>query len=83
MPLGDVLPPITIVYTQPGCGPCVSVKAKLRKLDVPFEEIDVTQGDNAERVRALGYQGTPVTVRPDGTSHHGYRPGLLAQIKEG
>ena len=83
MPIGDVLPPITIVYTQTSCGPCTAVKKKLQKLDIPYEERDVTMPGIADEVVALGYTGTPVVIRPDGTSHHGYRPALLAQIKEG
>lgn len=76
------MPPITIVYTQPGCGPCIAVKKKLQKLDIPYEERDVTEPGIADEVVALGYTGTPVIVAPDGTSHHGYRPGKLAIIAE-
>ena len=77
------MPPITVVYTQPNCGPCTAVKAKLRKLGVEFEERNVQEGNYADEVRALGYQGTPVVVLPDGTSHHGYRPHELEYIVEG
>lgn len=69
-----------IVYSQPGCGPCIAVTRHLRKAGVGFEVRDVRQDEQAaEEVAALGYQGTPVVVAGD-MHTHGYRRDWLDQV---
>ena len=69
-----------IVYSQPGCGPCVAVARHLRKAGVGFEVRDVRQDEAAAaEVAALGYQGTPVVVAGD-MHAHGYRKEWLDQV---
>ena len=69
-----------IVYSQPGCGPCVAVTRHLRKAGVGFEVRDVRQDESAAaEVAALGYQGTPVVVAGD-MHTHGYRRDWLDAV---
>lgn len=71
------------VFTQPGCGPCISVLRHLKKglspeLHESQVEIYNVQEDEeaADRVRSFGYVGTPVTFFR-GDHFHKYRPDLL------
>ena len=69
-----------IVYSQPGCGPCVAVTRHLRKAGVGFEVRDVRADETAAaEVAALGYQGTPVVVAGD-MHAHGYRKEWLDAV---
>ena len=69
-----------IVYSQPGCGPCIAVTRHLRKAGVGFEVRDVRQDETAAaEVAALGYQGTPVVVAGD-MHTHGYRRDWLDAV---
>ena len=69
-----------IVYSQPGCGPCIAVTRHLRKAGVGFEVRDVRADEQAAaEVEALGYQGTPVVVAGD-MHTHGYRMDWLDQV---
>lgn len=44
-----------VLYAQPGCGPCVAVKASLDRAGMPYEYVDVTTSPEAlEHVKALG-----------------------------
>lgn len=71
-----------IVYSQPGCGPCIAVTRHLRKAGVGFEVRDVRQDEQAAaEVAALGYQGTPVVVAGD-MHTHGYRKEWLDTVIE-
>lgn len=69
-----------IVYSQPGCGPCIAVTRHLRKAGVGFEVRDVRADETAAaEVARLGYQGTPVVVAGD-MHTHGYRMDWLDQV---
>lgn len=69
-----------IVYSQPGCGPCIAVTRHLRKAGVGFEVRDVRADESAaQEVARLGYQGTPVVVAGD-MHTHGYRKDWLDQV---
>lgn len=58
--------PVT-VYTQPNCGPCVGVKAALKREGIPFELRDITLDPDAHaRLVELGYTGTPVVEHAGG-----------------
>lgn len=69
-----------IVYSQPGCGPCVAVKRHLKAAGAVFEVRDVRADETAAaEVAALGYQGTPVVVAGD--QHvYGYRRDWLDAV---
>lgn len=63
-----------VLYSQPGCGPCASIKGFFRRHQISFMEVDVTQVPEAlERIQALGYRQTPVTevVTTTGSYHWG------------
>lgn len=67
------------VYSSPGCFPCRGTKRALTRLEIPFTDIDVAdEPAAAEKVKALGYQATPVVVveYADGRVDHwsGHRP---------
>lgn len=55
------------VYTQPGCGPCIGLTRRLDSLGIEYIERNIrTDESAADRVRDLGYMGTPVVEHPDG-----------------
>jgi len=52
------------VFWMPGCSSCVKVKEFLKKLDVPFDSVNVLTDPNAEAdLQALGAMGFPVVSR--------------------
>lgn len=57
------------LLTQPGCGPCISVKKAFTKPGAPeIEEINIRENtEAAQLIRDNGFGGTPVFVFPDGT----------------
>lgn len=65
------------VYTLPACVQCESTKKFLKKNDVPFEVVDLSQDENAmSLVKNLGYQAAPVVVA--GEKHwSGFQPDKL------
>lgn len=65
------------VYTLPACVQCESTKKFLKKNDVPFEVVDLSQDESAmSLVKGLGYQSAPVVVA--GESHwSGFQPDKL------
>ena len=55
-----------VLYTQPGCGPCIGLKAKLKRDNREFVEVNVQQDpEGLTRVKELGYGGTPVLEYTD------------------
>ncbi|CPT03778.1 glutaredoxin family protein [Mycobacteroides abscessus] len=65
-----------VVFTKPGCGPCLWVKKSLEQYGVPYTDRDVTTDPAAEATLRSLYAGhrpgqhpaTPVTLlaTPDG-----------------
>jgi glutaredoxin len=52
------------VFWMPGCSSCVKVKEFLKKLDMPFESVNVLTDPNAETdLRAMGALSFPVVSR--------------------
>ena len=68
------------IYTSPGCGPCMTVKAHLRAHKIPHTLVDVSQNPAAvEKLRKMGYSSAPVTVdEATGEHWHGYLPDRYA-----
>lgn len=68
------------IYTSPGCGPCMTVKAHLRAHKIPHTLVDVSQDPAAvEKLRKMGYFSAPVTVdEATGEHWHGYLPDRYA-----
>lgn len=77
----DVANAPVILYSQPGCGPCVGVEAYLDRAGIPFELRNIREDEAAAaRVSELGYTGTPVIEHPGG-HFKGYNPEKLESIK--
>lgn len=77
----DITPAPVILYSQPGCGPCVGVEKYLERAKIPFEIRNIREDEAAAaRVVELGYSGTPVIEHPDG-HFNGYNPEKLESIK--
>lgn len=67
------------LLTQPGCGPCIAAKRALQSRKIPHEALNIQENPAAlERLRALGYNSTPVTIN-EATGEHwaGFDPGRL------
>lgn len=72
--------PTVTLYSQPGCGPCVGVERALTAAKVPFEVRDIRSDEAAyQRIKELGYMGTPVVEHPGG-HFHGYNPEEVSAI---
>lgn len=74
--------PEVTVYTSPGCGPCVALKAWLNARGVPFTPVDLATDpdpDAAAQLRAAGHSSTPV-MSVAGTLVAGFRPDRLAEL---
>ncbi|MBT2519095.1 glutaredoxin family protein [Streptomyces sp. ISL-90] len=69
-----------VLYTKPGCGPCMGMKAALERVGIAFEIVDLSTNEAAlRRVRELGYQQAPVV---DAGSLHwsGMRPDKVHEL---
>lgn len=68
------------VYTLPSCVQCDRTKLILTKNSVPYEEIDLSQDQEAmDMVKQLGYASAPVVVT--GEDHwSGFRPDKLSTL---
>jgi glutaredoxin-like protein NrdH len=71
---------VVTVYTLPACVQCDSTKRSLKKNNIPFQEVDLSQDPDAlEMVRELGYTAAPVVMA--GEDHwSGFRPDKLAAL---
>jgi glutaredoxin-like protein NrdH len=77
--MSDTEKPDVILYSKPGCGPCMASANAMTKAGIEFTKIDITVDPiAADTVKALGFAGVPVTVA-DGESWHGFRE---AKIKD-
>lgn len=56
----------TTVYTLPACVQCDSTKRLLKRENIEFDEVDMSEDPTAlEMVKALGYQSAPVVISGD------------------
>lgn len=56
-----------VLYTKPGCGPCMATRHALESRGVPFETVNVMDDDAAlDAIKALGYLTVPVVLVQDG-----------------
>lgn len=73
------------VYTKPNCQPCRATKRWLDNRGVEYQTVDVTTSPaDLEAIKALGYEGVPVTIvsgrTPELDLHwHGFHPDNLAK----
>lgn len=55
-----------VVYSQPGCGPCVQTIRALTDLGVAHDVVDIWEVPSAgQRILDLGFMGTPTIVVTD------------------
>jgi glutaredoxin-like protein NrdH len=67
-----------IVYSQPGCGPCVVVKNHLQDMGVEVEVRDVRANPAfRQELIDLNFQSTPVTVVEGKDPVSGFDPAKL------
>lgn len=70
-----------VMYSKAGCGQCQFTKKYLGKLEVDFEEKNITNNPvwRAE-VQALGFQSLPVVVIEGQEPFHGFQPEQLNKL---
>ncbi|MDQ0100483.1 glutaredoxin-like protein NrdH [Paenarthrobacter nicotinovorans] len=55
------------LYSRPDCQPCKRIKAWWDRKGVTFQEVNVEESpDDRAALKALGYEGVPVTVVSNG-----------------
>jgi glutaredoxin-like protein NrdH len=68
------------VYTLPSCVQCDSTKKFMKRNDIEFVEVDLTQDSEAyELVKSLGYAAAPVVIAGD-AHWSGFRPDKIQSI---
>ena len=72
-----------VVYSKPSCPQCEATKRRLKRNEVEFEVVDLTQDPEAlVRVKALGHGQAPVVIVNDGEQHwSGYEVEKLDALK--
>lgn len=69
-----------IVYSKPNCVQCNATHRALKKKNVDYTVIDVTEDHAAyQHVASLGYQQVPV-VETEHDHWSGYRPDKIAEL---
>ena len=72
------------VYTKPACVQCDATKRALTAAGIPYRTIDLTEDAGAmARVTAWGYRTAPVVEVGQDEHWCGFRPDLIAKLKEG
>lgn len=70
-----------VVYSQPGCGPCIGVKNWLKNHGIEFAEKNIRTDEVARgELSALGAQSTPVVTVGDDVVIIGYVESELARV---
>lgn len=74
------MPDVT-VYTKPACVQCSATQRALKKYEISYYAIDISDDEEArEFLLALGYLQAPVVIA--GTEHwSGYRPDRIAALR--
>lgn len=67
-----------VVYSKPRCQQCKATKRHLNKLGKKFQEIDVSQNDDArDYLLSMNFTSMPVVKMEDGTMFAGFKPSML------
>lgn len=71
----------TKLYSQPGCGTCISTERYMKTNNIPHVKIDITLDEDAHRhvTKTLGYAGVPVVETPSGEHWKGLN---MTKLKE-
>lgn len=71
-----------VLYSQPACFKCRATARYLDKLNLPYQEVDVSKDPEAkEYIQGLGYLTTPVVTVGD-KHWSDFRIELISQIPE-
>lgn len=75
------MPPIT-VYSKPNCQPCKLTKQRFTDNGIEFNEIDITEDDEAYKyIIGLGAQAAPVVVVGNQESWWaGFKPDMIKEL---
>lgn len=73
-----------VLFSRPGCGPCIATRRALDQRGLRFDTIDTSQDEcAASYLRALGFTESPVVMVHDGKTWTGFRPDLIEAIEVG
>lgn len=65
------------VYTKPNCVQCEATKRHLKKLNLDFKTVDITEDQTAyDMIIGMGFQAAPVVIT-DESSWSGYQPSKI------
>ena len=69
------------IYTLPACVQCDTSKRMMKRLEIEFEEVDLTKDEAAaQMVKDLGYTAAPVII--NGSTHwSGFRMEMINGLK--
>jgi glutaredoxin-like protein NrdH len=68
------------VYTKPACVQCDATKRHLKKLNLEFDTIDITEDQEAyDKIVSMGFQAAPVVIT-DNDSWSGYKPDKINEL---
>ena len=68
------------VYTKPACVQCDATKRHLKKLNLEFDTIDITEDQEAyDKIVSMGFQAAPVVIT-DTDSWSGYKPDKINEL---
>ncbi len=72
----------TILWSQPGCGPCIAAERMLQSAGVPFVKIDIEHADTARiaRWRLAGIKIATPIIESGGLAFHGADPDRIAAL---
>lgn len=69
-----------IIYTLPSCVQCDTTKRMMQKIDIDYQEVDLSADEDAyNMIKALGYTAAPVVFA--GEEHwSGFRPERIQSL---
>lgn len=72
---------VATVYTMNNCQPCKMTKRELAKMNLSYDEINISENPDAvETLKAMGYASAPVVVAANGESWSGFNPSKLRKL---
>ena len=79
------LEPVTVtVYSKSQCVQCDATKNHLKRLNIPYTEVDIeTDAAALAELKADGWAGAPVVKLSTGDAWQGYRPDKIKYVSEG
>lgn len=70
------------VYTMENCQPCKMTKRELDRLNIEYEEINMTSNpEELDTIRELGFMQAPVVMTPT-SNWAGFSPTKIKALKE-